>query len=342
MRLGSSSRTASGVPIRSLAVIHAGRFADQLSGADPPEDCRIFAEGNEPSKLAAALDKASALVVLDPGSFPLDSLSEENRDVPLAVATHSLEDTPLFERIGFFDLVAAPDSAAWRDLRKTRGWAERQRVAPGDPAELSARLVETLRKAPNLRHHKSMHLVREEAMKRRFAAASEEKSLDVLETSVGDGRWISSLDPSKMRYAGLAASEEELQTAWKNFPDHRFDPIGADARFPHRDESFDVVFGVDSLQNEPPEARRRLLSEMWRVARPGGRLVFIEDFVFERPKERKTTPMTAPEFASLAMEAADNRVILDHMESLRYPGEDMTRGGVISLHRLGPSRSEGV
>ncbi len=341
MRLDSSSQTASGVPIRSLAVIFAGRYAERLHRTSLPKDCRIFAEGDDPHTLAAALYEASALVVLDPRSFPLEALAESNRDVPLAVIPDSLEDTPLFEQIGFFDLVAAPDSAAWRDLRKTRGWAECQRVDPGaeDPAELSARLVETFHKAPNLRYHKAMHLVREEAMKRHFAVASGDKPPDVLEISVGDGRWAASLDPAKTRYAGLAASEENLQTARKNFPDLRFDPIEADASFPHRDESFDVVFGVDSLQDEPPEARKLLISEMWRVARPGGHLVFLEDFVFEKPTEKKIPPMTAPEFAGLAMEAAANRVILDHMESFRYPGEDMVRGGVVSLLRLGSART---
>jgi hypothetical protein len=32
-------------------------------------------------------------------------------------------------------------------------------------------------------------------------------------------------------------------------------------------------------------------------------------------------------------------VVLEHVESLRYPGEELRRGGLISLLRLGVSRT---
>ncbi|MGH3086627.1 MAG: class I SAM-dependent methyltransferase [Rubrobacteraceae bacterium] len=318
-----------------ILAVHAGRFASRIANADLPNGCKVLTEGDDPS-----LDEAAALVVLDPDSFPLDVLAGDRLDLPILVCPESQDDTPLFERLGFFDRVAAPDSAAWRELRRERGWAECQRVDPiaKVPAELSARLVELLRDAPDLRARKAAHRVRERVLKQWFAVVSEDKTLDALEAGVGDGRWAASLDPA--RYAGVGASEEDLRAARSNFPERRFDPLEAEHQFPRGDESFDFVFGVDLLQDEPPEVRKRLLSEMWRVARPGGRLVFVEDFVFEKPGERKVLPMTAPEFAGLALEATANRVVLDHVESFRYPGEDMIRGGLVSLLKLGSSETE--
>jgi SAM-dependent methyltransferase len=320
-------------------VIHAGRFADHLSEAKLPRGCRVFAGEIEPSKLAAELDDASALVVFDPASFPLESL-EGRTDVPLAVVTDSSQEVPFFERLGFFDLVAAPDSATGRNPREKRSRFEGRRVDSDgeDHSRLAARLCELLRETPNLRAQKAAHRVREKVLKRCLDAVERgEEPLDVLEVGVEDGRWAASFDPATTKYSGLGKKEEELRAARSRFPERRFDLLAP--RFSHPDESFDFVFSVDLFQSEPPHARTKLLSEMWRVARPGGRLVSVEDFVFEKPEERKPPPMTAPGFARSAMEATNNRVTLDHVESFRYPGEDMIRGGVISLRKLGPAKS---
>ncbi len=90
------------------------------------------------------------------------------------------------------------------------------------------------------------------------------------------------------------------------------------------------------MSHHPAAAKRTLLSEMWRVTRPGGQLVFLEDFVSTgRPEKPAIYPTSVTEFVDLTLEAMARQVVLEHVESLRYPDEELRRGGVISLLRLG-------
>jgi ubiquinone/menaquinone biosynthesis C-methylase UbiE len=101
-----------------------------------------------------------------------------------------------------------------------------------------------------------------------------------------------------------------------------------------------LVFGVTIMHHYPAPAKRTLLSEMWRVARPGGRLLFLENFVIERQPELPATyPTSVTEFEGLILAATAGQIVLEHVESLRYPGEDLRRGGAISLLRLGASKA---
>jgi ubiquinone/menaquinone biosynthesis C-methylase UbiE len=93
------------------------------------------------------------------------------------------------------------------------------------------------------------------------------------------------------------------------------------------------------MHHNPTPAKRSLLSEMWRVTRPGGRLLFLEDFVVGGWSERSTVyPMSVLKFVELLLEATNGQVTLEHVESLRYPHDDMTRGGVLAVNKLGVPR----
>ncbi len=68
--------------------------------------------------------------------------------------------------------------------------------------------------------------------------------------------------------------------------------------------------------------------------------MFLENFVSPRePEEPVIYPMSVTEFVDLILDATAGQVVLEHAESLRYPGEDLRRGGLISLLRLGVSSS---
>ena len=59
-------------------VIYAGRSFDRVAGADLPGDCIVLGEQDAlPHKLAGVLDRASALVILDLASFPLEAMADE-------------------------------------------------------------------------------------------------------------------------------------------------------------------------------------------------------------------------------------------------------------------------
>jgi SAM-dependent methyltransferase len=345
-------------------LIYAGRLADQIAGADLPDGYAILGEQDAlPHKLTGALDRADTLVLLDLPSFPIEAMTDEHWDVPMVVVlppgfdAESLTTTfgsALFERLGVFDRIVTPDPELWEELRRKYRWAEGQRVPvksdhPSDVARTALALLEAEPAAstaiPRGISGKMLHRVQAAALEPRFAAALGDRDanspLDVLEVGAGAGRWASSFDPTKTRFAGLDAREDLVRAARANFPEGRFDLMGSDLLFPYEDESFDLVFSVTVMHRNAAPAKRTLLSEMWRVTRPGGRLLFLEDFVFmSRRDEPDIHPMSVTEFVDLILDATAGQVVLENAESLRYPGEVLRRGGLISLLRLGIPRTQ--
>jgi ubiquinone/menaquinone biosynthesis C-methylase UbiE len=340
-------------------VIYAGRFADQIPDDGLPGDCVVFGEQDAlPHKLGRVLDRASTLILLDLPSFPFEAMTGDHWDVPMAVVVPSglsVESLTadfgavLFERLGFFDRIILSNPVTWDELRRKYHWAESQRVSvmSDQPGEVS-RTARTLFADAGIDHvprfNKVLHRVQVAALEPWFAAAGEKRDrevpLDVLEVGTGAGRWASSFDPMKTRFVGIDAREDLVATARANFPEGRFDHLGPDLLLPYEDASFDLVFSVTIMHRNPAPAKRTLLSEMWRVARPGARLLFLETFVFPgKPEEPATYPMSVTEFADLILDATAGQVVLEHVESLRYPGEELRRGGLISLLRLGVSRT---
>ena len=194
------------------------------------------------------------------------------------------------------------------------------------------------------RSKKASHRVQAAALEPRFAALHQKRAakvpLDVLEVGTGAGRWAASFNPTKSRFFGIDTREDLLSIARTNFPEGRFDLLGTELLFPYEDEGFDLVFTATIMHQYPVPAKRTLLSEMWRVAKPGGHLLFLENFVFEKqPEEPAVHPMSVREFESLILDATAGQVVLDYVESLRYPGDDLRTGMVISLLRLGAPKA---
>src|SRR5918995_797017 len=164
-------------------VFYAGRFVHRVTGL--PEGCELLGDWDVlPARLAAVMERADTLVVLDPLSFPFEALTGTQQDVPLIV------------------------------------------VLPWE-----------------------------------------------LDVDTGIGRWAASFDPAGTRFCGVDISEGMVAAARANFPQRSFEQLGPDLGFPYEDESFDLVFSVTVMHHNPTPAKRTLLSEMWRVAKPGGRLL---------------------------------------------------------------------
>ena len=378
-------------------IIYAGRFVDLVAEVNLPSHYSICGGKDVPSRFSAAVDEATALIILDLHSFPFKAMTEDRWDVPLVVVLPLGVDaeslaakfgTALFERLGFFDRIVTPDSDVWEGLCRRYCWAENQRIgiktdATGEVATDLCALFEaestTLTAFCSDRHKaaqdrqegsetptlpvppptlcsfhsdprciKAVHRVQAKVLQPRFAAARGERTddvpLDVLEVGTGVGRWAGSFDPANTRFSGVDTSEGMVTAARSNFPDRRFDQLSSNLLLPYDDEGFDLVFGVAVMQHNPPPARQALLSEMWRVARPAGRLLFLEDFVSVQHGQKSTTaPMSVSEFMDLILEETAGQVVLEYMESLRYPQDDLFRGGVISLLKLGvPKKRDSV
>ncbi|CAN5538042.1 hypothetical protein BH24ACT22_BH24ACT22_15020 [soil metagenome] len=200
------------------------------------------------------------------------------------------------------------------------------------------RAVCSVRHGPDF--NKAMHRVQATALESQFAAArgirADDVPFDVLEVGAGVGRWAASFDPSRTRFSGLDVSGAMVEAARDNFPEADFDLLGPDLEFPYEDESFDLAFTVTVLHHNLTPAKKTLLSEMWRVTKPGGRLMFLEDFVAPKRTDESTVyPVSVSEFVRLVIEATGGQVVLEYVESLRYPSDDFFRGGLISLSKLG-------
>jgi hypothetical protein len=217
----------------------------------------------------------------------------------------------------------------------TRYWRERGDALAGS---VPHRAICSVLHGPDF--NKAMHRVQKAALEPQFAAAREHRAedvpFDVLEVGTGIGRWASSFDLAKTRFSGVDISEGMVAAARANFPEGRFDHLGADLVLPYGDESFDLSFSVTVMHHNPTPAKRVLLSEMWRVTRPGGRLLFLEDFIAGRWSRTSTVyPMSVLKFVELLLDATNGQVVLEHVESLRYPHDDMTRGGIVAFSKLG-------
>ncbi|HET7271623.1 MAG TPA: methyltransferase domain-containing protein [Rubrobacter sp.] len=373
--------------IASRPVVYAGRFVDRMSVGDTPAvlgDWDVL-----PSQLAAAVDRATSLVVLDPFSFPFEAMTKDQRDVPLVLVLPSEFDAtfltsvfgkPVFEGLDFFDRVATGDTALWEELRGRYRWVDSQRIeiqgtSPEEAAaEVCARLEaeaagptffggeeyeagrywracgEALAFSAPYRtvfgadkdpaFGKAVHRVQAAALDPQFAAARGDREADipfeVLEVGAGVGRWAAGFDPTTTRFVGVDISEGMVEAARANFPEGRFDLLDESLLFPYAEESFDLVFSVGVMHHNPTQAKRALLSEMWRVTRPGGRLLFLEDFVAERSSARTIIyPMSVLKFVDVILEQTAGQVVLEYVEALRYPQDPYFRGGVLALTKLG-------
>lgn len=336
-------------------VIYAGRFADEVPATKLPENCQVLGDRDvRPFQLAEALDGATALVVLDLFSFPFESMTGERRDVPLiavlppgfdAAFLDTVFGRPVLANIGPFDRVATADPNTWEDLRREYRWTDGQRIDLD-----GADLVETARicaglagEAAGFTPDKAVYRVQARALRPQFAAARGVRAgdvpFDVLEVGIESARWASDLDPAATRFAGLGLARDRIKTLYAGSPGARLDLVGAGFAFPYEDEGFDLAFGVSVLHHQPQNSRRAIVSEMWRVARPGGRLVFLEDFVAGEGVDGPAHVVSVQGFVELVLEATAGRVVLEHFEALRYPRDPFFRGGLLALSKVGTPRA---
>ena len=358
------TRTSEDTAPSLRTLVYAGRFAEKVSSAELPEGCKVLSEWDVLPFQLAALKRATTLIVLDLFSFPFESMTREQWDVPLVVILPSGFDpsflSAVFEeavlgRLGFFDRVATADRDLWEELRLRYRWAASQRIElhcslPEDVAAEICGLLEQEAAAPissgedyeRIQYDldKAVHRVQSEALGPQFAAArgvlAEDVPFEALEVGMGVGRWVPELNPANIRFTGLDFSGEMIQAARADFPEGRFDLLEENLIFPYAEESFDLAFTVSVLRHNPTSAKRTLISEMWRVTRPGGRLMFLEDFVSRGRTPGSTIyPMSIGAFVDLVLEATAGRVVLEHFEALRYPHDPFFRGGLLSLSKIG-------
>ena len=338
-----------------VPVIYAGRFSEGVSESLPKG--KILNEWEVlPHQLADTLRRTPMLMVLDLLSFPFEAMTDEQRDIPLLVTPPPGFDAEtlitvfgpaLFEHLGPFDRVATATPETWDTLRKKYSWANGQYVKlksniPGQAANELRTLLES--SSENLHHEKAAYRAEARALASRLKVLQQDnpsvEPLDVLEVGVGASLWPTSFDLSRTNFSGVYTADAAVEAVRRDFPEHTFAPAAKDHKIAQSSGTFNLSFSVNFMQVQPDFARRVLVSEMWRVTRPGGSMIFVEDFVGGRPGGEDISSMSISGFVELVVEATAGRVVLDHVESLLYPGEDMFRGALISLQKLGGTKDE--
>jgi ubiquinone/menaquinone biosynthesis C-methylase UbiE len=125
--------------------------------------------------------------------------------------------------------------------------------------------------------------------------------LNICEVGCGDGQWLVDLvgwgaDPARM--AGIDLLEGRLETARGRLPaaDLR---VGDAAELPWPNESFVLVLQSTMFTSIlDPDMKRRVASEMLRVLRPGGRILWY-DFYRNNPSNPNVRGVGAAEIRAL-------------------------------------------
>jgi SAM-dependent methyltransferase len=191
-----------------------------------------------------------------------------------------------------------------------------------------------------LRSNKAMHRAQAAVFFGQIALLRNElrnkPTIRVLEVGCGIGRWATAFDPRTTEFHGVDISEHMIEEASRNFPWHSFATLEPDLDIGSRQSKFDLAFTVAVMHHNTPSVKRKLISEMWRVTRPGGKLAFMEQFVAGSQSTTGTVyPMSVTEFIDICLDASNGRLTLEHVESIRYPYENVHKTGLLVFRRIG-------
>jgi SAM-dependent methyltransferase len=276
-----------------------------------------------PRRILPLLNRASALVLLDPLSFPYEVLRPVDRDVPVAaslppLATAALEallGEPLLNHLGPGDRVAAYP-AAWEELAQGRRWGPGMRLgaSAGEPAAVAAEAL-----VPGALGSRS---AKEEGRRRAQALAHLLRGMD--------GWWGG---------AGRVLDAGGKAGPWRHLLPGGLEPAAAPAAapWPAAEESVEAAVALGVLGGLAHDDRRALVGEMWRVVRPGGVLAVVDDVV-PIPRSGRACPFLRGGLPRLLLEATGRRVVLGRVWSMRFPGEPLPRGAGVSVIKVGEAR----
>jgi SAM-dependent methyltransferase len=187
--------------------------------------------------------------------------------------------------------------------------------------------------------NKALHVQQERALRPFLTGSNPSREWSIAEVGCGIGRWVKGLPPH-VRYAGFDTSEAMLSAARTSFPHHEFGPVGPRASLPLIPETCDVVFTCSVMHHNPPRRRLLLIESMLSIAKVGGTLAFMEDFVptTEHDDLVVSYPLGIRRFMDEIQTATSGAVVLQHVESLGYPSEPSRRTALIAVTKTGSPR----
>lgn len=343
-------------------VVYTGRW--RLEAADDPDLVLLDDWDTLPRDLTGALAEAAQLIVLDPYSFPFESLAPRLWDVPMAVALpgelpteriHALFGEPVLSRLGFHDvLIGAGDHLT--SLARTYHLPLSNHLDPAggsmaaaveylvDQAALHRDVLSRLRERPGPRRHG--WVLRTRAGKSAFnveagAVAQELRRVSsavpwgtsgrAVVLGCGAGEWLLVAQRAGFKVTAFDLSPAAVQRAHFNYPDVPVRHPGLQPATHHLSETADVVLMAGTLGSLNHDARLRMLGWMWSALRPGGSLMVLDDFVGDRGGDW----IPAADLTPLVLEATANHAVLENARALRLEAESFHRVGLITYAKLG-------
>jgi hypothetical protein len=280
-----------------------------------------------PVALGPVLDAAARLTIADPMSFPFDTLRDADRDIPLAVMVPGCWDADtlvqllggvLFDHLTPFDRLLGLDDATWGALRDRYSWPARVR---GDRPESDR---------PRKAAHRALRAaVLPQLEAARAAVPPAERTVATVLADHID-HWASLLPIARTDVLGFDPDRAHVEQARRSFPEWRFET----ALPAHAPEVAHVALSINALAGEPEAVRCEQLAALFATLRVGGRLIVADRFL----DGRSGTAIGAATPAELLVdirEASARHLVLEHVESLRLPGEDLTSVGVLAFTKLG-------
>jgi len=343
-------------------VVYAGRGQVDLPDGG---DFVLLRDWNTlPRDLARALETTGLLIVLDPFSFPFESLTPRLWDVPLAVALpaklsteelHALFGEPVFSRLGFHDLLIGAGER-FGELARTYhlplahhlepagvGMPEAVRQLAGQAA-LHRMVLARLQERPGRR--RDGWVLRTRAGKSAFNVEAGAVALELRRLAAtlpwgtsgravvlgcGSGEWLQVLQRAGYKVTAFDLSQAAVQRARFNYPEVPVRHPGLQPATHNLVETADVVLMAGTLCSLNYDARLRMLRWMWSALRPGGSLLVLDDFV----GDRGGSWIPAGDLTELVVEATANHATLENARALRLEGESFHRVGLITYAKLG-------
>jgi hypothetical protein len=334
-----AERAEEPVRIDPTMLVYIGRDTDART---PPEWLALDEWDVLPVLLGPVLERAQHLVVLDPVSFPFDAMRTVDWEIPLSVrlpgdwdgeTLMQLLGGPLLEQLTPLDRVAVDDHAVWDRLRQRYTWPLGMRVRSTElpvPGELGQR---------SSRPQKATYLALRRLVRPHLEAAralippAEHPSVLLVTDAVG--LWAPLLSFSEGDLLGVSDQARNSEQAARDFPEWTF-ATGLPRR-PQAAETVHVALCLLALCERSEAVRRRRLEQIGHMLRIGGTLILVDRFL----QGAGGTSISAPSPRQLLAElqqAWGRDVVLEHVETLRLPGDDLTSVGLFTVSKLGRPR----
>jgi len=155
--------------------------------------------------------------------------------------------------------------------------------------------------------------------------------LSVLVLAAHVEHWASLLPLGSADVIGIDHDPTNTRHAAQSFPEWCF---AEDVDNDDEPETAHVALSVGAICDcEGPERRRRLVA-LLRALRVGGRLIVLDRFAGGHDGRTDAAP-TPRELMAEVSEAGARHLVLEHIQALRLPGEDLTSAGLFAFIKLG-------